>query len=309
MTRYVLTRLATLVFTVLVVSVLIFWMMHSVPGGPFTFDKQLPDYVWQNIRHKYGLDQPIYMQYLHYLGAMLHGDFGVPYQSPTETVLGVIARTWPVTLVLGSITLLISFGGGLLLGTFAALRQNSWADRLITVTSTFGLSVPNFVWAYLLIFVFTLKFGLFPTGGWGSPKQAVMPVIAYALLPMAIVARTTRANVLEVARAPYVEIARARGLPDRVIVRRYVLKNALVPLITVLAPLVPELLVGSIFIESAFAIPGIGRFFTTSALQRDYPMIMATTMMIAVLYGLMVLVSDILVAAIDPRVRLGGSRA
>lgn len=309
MTRYVLTRVATLVFTVLVVSVLIFWMMHSVPGGPFTFDKQLPDYVWQNIRHKYGLDQPVYIQYLHYLGAMLRGDFGVPYQDPTETVLSVIARTWPVTLVLGSITLLVSFGGGLLLGTVAALRQNSWVDRLITVTSTFGLSVPNFVWAYLLIFIFTLKLGLFPTGGWGSPKQAVMPVIAYSLLPMAIVARTTRANVLEVARAPYVDIARARGLPDRVIVRRYVLKNALVPLITALAPLVPELLVGSIFIESAFAIPGIGRFFTTSALQRDYPMIMATTMMIAVLYGLMVLVSDILVAAIDPRVRLEGRRA
>src|ERR671933_212468 len=201
---------------------------------------------------------------------------------------------WPVTLQVGALTLLIVFPVGILLGTIAAFNQNSWIDTLVTFGATLGMTVPNFVIGATLIFVFAVQLGWLPTGGFGEPKQLIMPVIAYALGPIAVVARTTRTNLLEVIRADYVRLARARGLPRRLIVTRYVLKNALVPLITVFLPMIPNVLTGSIFVETVFAVPGIGRFFTSSALARDYPMVMACTMLVIVLWGVTYLLTDIL---------------
>jgi ABC-type dipeptide/oligopeptide/nickel transport system permease component len=306
MTRYLLGRVASLCFSLAAVSVIVFTLMHLVPGGPFVFEKQMPDFAMQNILRKYGLDRPVYEQYWSWVTAMLRGDFGIPFQSPTETVVQLIARTWPVTMQVGAVTLLVAFSLGITFGTIAAFNQNSWIDNLVTFTATLGMTLPSFVIGTVLIFTFAVELGWLPTGGWGEPKHLIMPVTAYALGPMAIVARTTRANLLEVIHADYVRLARARGLPRRLVVGRYVIKNALVPLITVLLPTVPNILTGSIFVESVFSVPGLGRFFTTSALQRDYPMVMACAMLVAVVWGITYLLTDLLYTLIDPRIRLTG---
>jgi ABC-type dipeptide/oligopeptide/nickel transport system permease component len=307
--RYVAGRVASLTMSLIALSVVVFALMHSVPGGPFTFEKQMPEAAMQNILHKYGLDRPLHEQYLNWVWAMLQGDFGIPFQSPTETVTQVIARAWPVTMQVGVVTLTVAFGVGLLLGTIAAFNQNSWVDSLVTFGATLGMTVPSFVIGFTLIFVFAVELGWLPTGGWGEPRHLIMPVIAYSLAPMAVIARTTRTNMLEVIRSDYVRLARARGIPPRLIALRYVLKNASIPMITVLLPEIPNVLTGSIFVETVFAVPGLGRFFTTSALQRDYPMIMACMMLVIIVWGITFLITDVLYTVIDPRVRLTEARA
>ena len=303
---YILRRMATLLLSIAAVSVIVFVLMHSVPGGPFTYEKPLPQAALDNIAQKYGLDRPVYEQYVKWVVAMLQGDFGIPYQSPTETVTQVIMRAWPVTLVVSGISIAIAFGFGMLLGTIAALRQNSLVDNIVTFGSTMGMAIPNYIIGYLLVTILVIRLGWLPTGGWGEPKHLIMPVIAYSLGPMALVARITRSSLLEVIPSEYVRLARARGIPSGIIVRRYIMKNAAIPLVTILLPLTTGMLTGSIFVESIFSVPGIGRFFTTSALVRDYPMIMALAMLVAVLWGLMYLASDVLYAVIDPRVGLAG---
>jgi peptide/nickel transport system permease protein len=305
---YILRRAGTLLLSIAAVSVIVFALMHSVPGGPFTFEKPLPQAALDNIAAKYGLDRPVYEQYLKWVVAMLQGDFGIPYQSPTETVTQVILRAWPVTLVVSGISIAIAFGFGMLFGTIAALRQNSLIDNIVTFGATMGMAIPNYIIGYMLVTILVIRLGWLPTGGWGEPKHLIMPVIAFSLGPMALVARITRSSLLEVIPSEYVRLARARGIPSRIIIRRYIMKNAAIPLVTILLPLVTGMLTGSIFIESIFSVPGIGRFFTTSALVRDYPMIMALAMLVAVLWGLMYLASDVLYALIDPRVGLAGDK-
>jgi peptide/nickel transport system permease protein len=303
---YILRRSGTLLLSIAAVSVIVFILMHSVPGGPFTFEKPLPQAALDNMARKYGLDRPVWEQYIKWVAAMLQGDFGIPYQSPTETVTQVIGRAWPVTLVVSGISIAIAFGVGIPLGIIAAMRQNSLVDNVVTLGSTLGMAVPNYIIGYLLITILVIRLGLLPTGGWGEPKHLIMPVIAFAIGPMALVARITRTSLLEVLPSEYVRLARARGIPSRIIIRRYVMKNAAIPLVTILLPLTTAMLTGSIFVESIFSVPGIGRFFTTSALVRDYPMIMALAMLVAVLWGVMYLISDVLYALIDPRVGLAG---
>lgn len=309
MLTYIARRFGGLLVSLFILSVVVFALMHTVPGGPFSYEQNMPQYMMDNIAAKYGLDQPVHIQYLKWLGAMLQGDFGIPYQSPTETVVDVVLRAWPVTLMIGAISILFAFGLGMLLGTIAAFNQNSWIDNLVTFAATLGMAVPSYVIGSVLVIIVAVQMQALPTGGWGEPKHLIMPVIAFSLGPMAIVARTTRVNLLEAISAEHVRLARARGIPTRLIVTRYVLKNASIPMITVLLPLIPDLLTGSIFIEAVFSVPGLGRFFTTSALTRDYPMVMAMAMMIALLWGIMYIISDVLYAIIDPRVRLASKAA
>jgi ABC-type dipeptide/oligopeptide/nickel transport system permease component len=306
MTRYIVHRLAGLAFGIIAASVVTFLLMHSVPGGPFDEEKMpLPPEAKANILRKYGLDRPLWEQYLRYMWNALHFDFGVPFQSPTETVVGLIARVWPPTVQVGLVTITVAYVFGLIFGVLAALHQNTWLDYTITFFATSGITVPSFVVATWLVLIFSVRLRWLPTGGWGEPKHYIMPVVAYSLGPMALVARYTRVSVLEVLRADYVRTARAKGLAERRVVLVHVFKNALIPLITVLGPNIPNLLTGSIFVESVFRVPGLGRFFVTSMWERDYPLIMALILMIAVLWGVTYLLSDILYTIVDPRVRLG----
>ncbi len=309
MAAYLARRFASLMLTLIIVTVIIFSLMHSVPGGPFDYvnSKQpLPDFAFQNIIRKYGLDQPVWKQYLNWLGAVIHGDFGIPFESPTETVTSLIARAWPVTLKVGALTIALAYTLGLTLGILAAVKQNTWIDGLATFLATLGICLPNFVLGFLLVDILVVTLHLLPTGGCCEPKQFIMPVIAYALGPMALVARFTRTSMLEVMRSEYVTMARARGLPEWRVLRRYVLRTALIPLITILGPGIPDILTGSIFIESTFALPGLGAYFTTASQQRDYPMIMALVLLICVLWGTLYLLSDVAYTLVDPRVRLEG---
>jgi peptide/nickel transport system permease protein len=306
MARYIVRSLGGLAFGILAASIVTFLLMHSVPGGPFDEDKMpLPAEAKANILRKYGLDRPLWEQYLRYMWNALHLDFGVPFQSPTETVVGLIARVWPPTVKVGLVTIAVAYTLGLAFGILAALRQNSWLDYAVTFLATLGITVPNFVIATWLVLILSVRLRWLPTGGWGEPKHYIMPVLAYSLGPMALVARYTRVSVLEVLRADYVRTARAKGLAEQRVILVHVLKNALIPLITVLGPSIPNLLTGSIFIEAVFRVPGLGRFFVTSMWERDYPLIMALILMIAAVWGVTYLISDILYVVVDPRIRLG----
>jgi ABC-type dipeptide/oligopeptide/nickel transport system permease component len=308
--RYVLGRLISLIFVLLVVSFIAFVLMHQVPGGPFdTGERRLPEATRQAQLRKYGLDKSIPEQYVRYIWAVLHGDFGVPFQSPSESVIGLIGRAWPVTIKIGLPTILIAFTFGTLLGFIAALRQNSWVDYLVTTVATLGLTIPSFVVATWLILLLSIQLHWLPTGGWGQPKHYIMPVIAYSLAPMALVARYVRVSILEALHADHVRTARAKGLSERRVLRLHVARNALIPATTVLLPEIPNILTGSIFIESVFRIPGLGRFFVTSTTSRDYPMILALVLLVAAVWGLTYLLTDILYTILDPRIRIGGGSA
>jgi ABC-type dipeptide/oligopeptide/nickel transport system permease component len=308
MLAYLGQRFLTLLLVMLVLTMVIFGLMHAVPGGPFDMTQQpLPPAALANIMRKYGLSEPLWRQYLNWLWALLHGDLGIPFEDPTTTVTGLIAHAWPITLIVGGITIAVSYIGGLIIGCVSALRHNTWIDWLLTsVVSTAGVALPNYVIGFLLITVFAVKLNWLPAGGWGSPEDVILPVIAFALYPMALMARYTRASTLEVTYSDYVRMGRARGLSNRRITTRYILRTSLIPLITIMGPNIPNILTGSIFIEATFALPGLGQYFTTASLQRDYPLIMALVLIVAALWGTCYILSDVAYALVDPRVRIEG---
>jgi ABC-type dipeptide/oligopeptide/nickel transport system permease component len=317
MSRYLLGRLLSLILVLFVVSVVTFVLMHSVPGGPFDESKgRLPEAARANIMRKYGLDKPIYVQYWNYMKNALRGDFGIPYQQPQTTVTALIAKTWRITLQVGAMTVLLAFGVGISLGLIAAYNQNSWIDNFVTFFAMLGFTVPNFVVALWLILIFAVRLKWLPMGGWSASGDClvagrffcsdwIMPVVAYSLIPMAIIARYTRSSVVDVMRQDYARTARAKGLHERTIMFRHVFRNALIPMVTALGVIIPNLLTGSIFIETVFRINGMGKYFVTSIFNRDYPMIMALFLLVAVLWGVLYLLTDIAYTWIDPRVRLG----
>jgi peptide/nickel transport system permease protein len=307
MLPYIVRRSVGIVSSLLLLSVFTFTLAHSVPGGPYSYGEiPLSEQQKALFREQYGLDRPIWEQYLTYLRNSVRLDFGVSYQSPSETVTEVISRTFPVSMLIGFLAALLGITSGLLLGTIAAYNQNSRLDYLVTFFSTLTITTPGFVVAVGLIFLFAVKLHWLPTSGWAGPKTWIMPVIALSLGAVGFVARYTRASLLDVMQADYVRTARAKGLPERLVALRHILRNALIPLITVVLPIFPGLMTGTIFIERLFRIPGLGSWFVTSSFKRDYPMILGITMLWAALISITYLVTDILYAVVDPRVRLEG---
>jgi peptide/nickel transport system permease protein len=306
MIRFMIERVFGLLGVLFVISIVTFVIMHAIPGGPFDIEQMplSPDAV-ALVKAKYGLDRPLYEQYAKYMWSALHGDLGTPFQSPSETVAGLIGRTWKTTAVLGATAMVLAYVIGIPLGLVAAVNQNTWIDYVATVLAVLGVVLPSFVVAMLLILVFSQWFSLVPTGGWGeSWRQALLPVIAYSFSILPIVARYVRSTALEVLRSDFVRTARAKGLSQRAVLQRHVLRNTLTPLVTITGPLLAWALTGSFFIETIFRIPGMGLYFTKSALERDYPMIMALTLLFAVVITLVYLISDLAYAWIDPRVRI-----
>jgi ABC-type dipeptide/oligopeptide/nickel transport system permease component len=304
MARYIIARLLGLIVVLFVVSLLTFTLMHGVPGGPWKYgERPFTDEQLDALKKRYGLDKPLTEQYLTWLQGVLRFDSGKSFQHPDETVAGVIRRSWPVTFHLGLMTLILAFGIGLPLGIIAALKQNTWIDYVTTLISTVGFVTPHFVWAILFILLFSLNLKWLPTGGWEGPRYWIMPVIVYSLGPMSVVARYTRASVVEVTRADYIRTARAKGLREKQTVFRHMLRNAMIPMVTVFTPIIPDLITGSIFIEAIFRVPGLGRYWVTSTTQRDYPMIIGLMVLWCVLIAVTYLITDILYVLIDPRVR------
>ncbi len=304
MTRFILTRLLGLVAVLFVLSVLTFVLMHEIPGGPWQYGQRpFTEEQIAALKVRYGIDKPLFQQYTTWLAGVLQFDFGKSFQLPDESVIDLISRTWPVTIHLGGMALAIAFVVGIPLGVIAALKQNTWIDYLATLLSIVGFVTPHFVWGIFFILIFSLALKWLPTGGWEEPKQWIMPVVAYSLAPLATVARYTRTSVIEAIRADYVRTARAKGLSERVVIFRHVMKNAMIPMLTVFGPLIPDLITGSIFIEAIFRVPGLGKFWVTSTVERDYPMIIGLVVLWAMLISLTYLVTDILYVFVDPRVK------
>ncbi len=309
MTAYVIRRLLGVIGVLLAVSIITFGLMHTVPGGPFdTAQKQeipLPDSVREELLRKYQLDKPIYVQYWSYLTNALRGDFGRSFRVD-EPVTQFIGRTWPITLRLGAITAAVAFPLGLLMGIVAALRRNTWIDYLTSVAVVTNLVTPTFVVAILLVLLFSIRLRWFPTGGIGTWKQWVLPVITYSLVPIAVIARYTRSAMLDVLNADYVRTARAKGLSERVVIMRHVFKNTMIPLLTVMGPLAASMITGSFFVETIFRIPGMGNQLTIAIYNRDYPVIMALSLLWSTIITTTYLLTDLAYAWLDPRVRLVG---
>lgn len=309
MLRYILTRIIGLFGVLLIVSALTFALMHKVPGGPFdaiALEKQqmIPDEIKVQLNEKYGLDKPIFEQYVLFVKNSVALDFGYSMAYPGRTVVGIFREQWIYSLQLGLLTFVFSVLVGVGLGVAAAIRPNSFWDYFGTGTSIFCLVVPSFVFAILLQFVFSAWLGWLPTGGWGGPRHWILPVLANSLTPILVLQRYTRASMADAFKANYVRTAKAKGLSRRRIITVHVFKNALTPLLTVGGPLAAGLVVGSFFVESIFRIPGIGFYFVSAIGSRDYPMIMATTLVWTLIISIAYLATDLLYALADPRVNL-----
>jgi oligopeptide transport system permease protein len=316
MTGYVIRRVLWLVPVLWAVATITFFLMHAVPGGPFTQEKPLPESVINALNARYNLNQPLWKQYVLYLWHILHFDFGLSFRGDRD-VAELIRGGFFVTVQLGVLGFLAAAILGLVLGVFSALNQNGPLDYIGVFFATVGASVPNFVLAAFLIIIFAVKLHWFQVLGWGGPiqvsdaldpgawhaKKMVLPVIALAALPAAYIARVTRASMLEVLSQDYIRTAHAKGLADYVVILRHAIKNAMIPVLTIMGPIAAALVTGSFIIENTFAIPGVGRAFVDAVLGRDYAMIMGSTLFYTAVVVFANLAVDILYAVVDPRIR------
>lgn len=306
MLRFVIQRLVVAIPTLFVVVTVAFFMMRAAPGNPFSTDRKLPPAIEKNIEAKYHFDRPLYVQYAEYVGGVLHGDLGPSLKYRDKSVLDIIGQNWVVSFRIGLAAFVIMVILGVTLGVIAALRQNGPADYTVMSIAIVGICIPTFVTAPLLQLVFGSELGWLPIGAWdgGALPNLVMPVIVLAAPQVAIISRLTRAGMIEALHSNYVRTARAKGLPEWDIVLRHALRAAVLPLVSYLGPAFAGLMTGSLVVEKIFGLPGLGKFFVNSALQRDYTVVMGMVIFFATLVIILNLVSDVLYAYLDPRVRL-----
>ena len=303
MIAYIGRRFLWIIPVLFTVSLITFFLMHSVPGGPWDAEKRLPKGTQDRLNAQYGLDQPIYVQYVRWAGAFVQGDLGPSYRFTDRRVNDIVADGIWTTVQLGLMAFALSVIVGIPLGIFAALGHNRGPDYVSTSLSIVGIATPSFVLSILLIVVFAVQLGWFPTGGWKGPQYWVLPTIALAGFPIAVIARYTRASMLEVTRKDYIRTAQSKGLPNQAVVTRHMIRNALIPVVTILGPTLAFLVTGSFIIERIFGIPGIGQFYVTAIGTRDYSLLMAMTMLYAFAVAFLNVVVDVLYAYIDPRIR------
>jgi len=312
MLSYAVRRFLGAIPTLFIIITLAFFMMRLAPGGPFDSQRHLPPEIEHNIEAAYNLDKPVYEQYFIYLGRLAHFDLGPSFKNKDFTVTQMIADGLPVSARLGISAILIAIIIGVTLGTFAALNQNKISDYGVMTLAMVGITIPTFVTAPIL----TLIFGVYgvrlfgydislPVGGWndGALRNMILPVTVLALPQIAIISRLVRGSMVEVLHSNYIRTARAKGLPNRLVIYRHALRAGLLPLVSYLGPAVAGLLTGSLIVEQIFGIPGIGRYFVTGALNRDYTLVMGVVIYYAAFIILLNLVADILYAVLDPRVR------
>lgn len=301
-------RFLSLIPVLLVISLITFLLMHSVPGSPFAQeDKPLPAEIKRNLEAYYHLDKPLYEQYFRYMWNAVRGDLGPSYMQKNRSVNEIIADHFPTSFTLGVLALAVAVLVGLPIGIVSALRQNTAWDYVAMFFAVAGVSVPAMTLGPLLIWGFALNLGILPVARWGSWQQAVLPVFTLGIGYAAIIARLTRASMLQVIREDFIRTARAKGASERVVMTKHALRNALIPVITVLGPLFAALITGSMVVEQIFAIPGLGRFYVDSVSGRDYPVIMGTTLLFAVVLVISNFIVDVSYSLIDPRIRLDQS--
>ena len=302
MKRYIFRRLVMTLITLLLITLLTFMLMHAVPGGPFTRDKQIPASVLAALEKKYHLDEPLYKQYVDYLRGLLSFDLGPSFKYTGKTVNDFIESGFPYSGKLGLITLVFVLAASIPMGILAALRNGRWQDMLLMALATLGVTIPSFVIATGLLYVFAFRLGWAPTFGLDKWQGYILPVIALGGYSISFLARLTRSSLLEVMGQDYIRTARAKGISETRIILKHALRNALIPVVTVLGPTVANLLTGSFVIEKIFAIPGMGAHFVNSVTQRDYTTIMGMTVFYAAFLISMVFIVDLFYCLIDPRI-------
>ncbi len=306
MLRYTLQRIISSFMVLFVIITITFLLMHTIPGGPFSREKKIPVAVLRNIEEHYRLNDPLGKQYVDYLGRLAHFDLGPSFKYEGRRVNDIIRESFPVSLELGLVSIGIAVLVGIPAGVVAALRQNQWQDYVTMIFATIGVSVPSFVLATLLIYLFAVKLSLLPAAMWGSAQYVVLPSLALAGHPTAFIVRLTRSSMLEVLGQDYIKTARAKGLSQFLIIYRHALKNALIPVITYMGPMAAGILTGSFIIETIFAIPGLGRHFVTSIYNRDYTVILGVTIFYSILVIGLNLIVDLIYPQLDPRIKLDG---
>ena len=301
---YILKRILLALVTVWVVITVTFFVMHAVPGGPFVGEKAISEAAQKALEAKYGLDKPLFTQYLTYLKDIVTKfDFGPSLKQRGRTVVQIIGDGMKTSVKIGLIAAVIALILGIVMGSFAALKRNTIADRIIMVLTTAFVSMPSFIMGSLLLVLFAVKLKILPANG-AAAGGLILPVITLSLSPMAYITRLTRSSMLDVLGQDYIRTAKAKGVPPVRVIFGHALKNSLLPVITYFGPMLAYIVTGSLVVEQIFAVPGIGRAYITSITGRDYPMIMGTTIILAALIVIMNLLSDILYKIVDPRINL-----
>jgi len=301
--KFILSRVFTGIFVIIAVVTITFFLLRALPGGPFDTEKQLPPEIQKNIEEKYNLNEPVWKQYLLYVRGLTSGDFGPSYKYIDRSVNDIIKETLPVSAELGVIALFVSIAIGSVFGILSATKPSGFSDFLSVSVSTALVSVPSFVVGAILIYVFSVKLRLLPAALWDSPSHIVLPALTLAAGPAAYLARLIRASMLETSGALYIRTARAKGLSEFVVTTRHILRNALIPVVTVLGPITAFLITGSFVVEHIFAIPGIGRFFVLAVSNRDYPLVMGITIVYTIVLVLANLLVDLCYVLLDPRIK------
>ena len=304
MAKYIVKRVAMGIFSVFIVATLTFFIMNLVPGGPFVAEKSISKAAQQALAEKYGLDKPLGAQYLNYMNSLIHGDMGLSLKQRGRTVNQIIFSKLPVSARTAGLAVLVALCVGIPLGCISAYNRGKWADNLIIVLATCGIAIPSFISSVVLLYTFGMNLKFLPTVGLNEPAAYIMPVTALAIYPTAYITRLMRSSLLDVMGQDYMRTARAKGVSSVKILFKHALRNAILPVVTYVGPMLAGLMTGSFVVEKIFSIPGLGRDFVSAITNRDYTMIMGTTILLAALVIVANVIVDILYKVIDPRIKL-----
>ena len=304
MAKYIVKRVAMGIFSVFIVATLTFFIMNLVPGGPFVAEKSISKAAQQALAEKYGLDKPLGVQYLNYMNSLIHGDMGLSLKQRGRTVNQIIFSKLPVSARTAGLAVLVALCVGIPLGCISAYNRGKWADNLIIVFATCGIAIPSFISSVVLLYTFGMNLKILPTVGLNEPSAYIMPVTALAIYPTAYITRLMRSSLLDVMGQDYMRTARAKGVSSVKILFKHALRNAILPVVTYVGPMLAALMTGSFVVEKIFSIPGLGRDFVSAITNRDYTMIMGTTILLAALVIVANVIVDILYNIIDPRIKL-----
>ena len=302
---YIIKRIFNAFIVLWIVITITFFLMHAIPGGPFTAEKSLPPYVLHSIEERYKLNDPLYKQYGDYLCNLVQGDLGPSFKYPGRSVNDIIKDGFPVSFKLGIEAILIAIIIGIPAGILAGVKKDKWQDRAVNFFTTLGVAVPSFVVAALLIYVLSTKLHLLPAAMWNGWRYEIMPALALSGMPMSVIARLTRSSMLDILSQDYIKTARAKGLSWSKVLIKHALPNSLIPVVTYLGPMTASILTGSFVIETIFAIPGLGQYFVTSIYNRDYTVILGVTIFYSVIVIVLNMVVDLLYPLLDPRIKIG----
>lgn len=302
---YIIKRIFNAFIVLWIVITITFFLMHAIPGGPFTAEKSLPPYVLHSIEERYKLNDPLYKQYGDYLCNLVQGDLGPSFKYPGRSVNDIIKDGFPVSFKLGIEAILIAIIIGIPAGILAGVKKDKWQDRAVNFFTTLGVAVPSFVVAALLIYVLSTKLHLLPAAMWNGWRYEIMPALALSGMPMSFIARLTRSSMLDILSQDYIKTARAKGLSWSKVLIKHALPNSLIPVVTYLGPMTASVLTGSFVIETIFAIPGLGQYFVTSIYNRDYTVILGVTIFYSVIVIVLNMVVDLLYPLLDPRIKIG----